>query len=130
MQPVDVYSCYWEIRLDCFSGRRCEVGVVVSGAVTSSGIDKARAWFFDCWGRKVHQQKMEEYGGKMPAGACLNSAAELYRFLASGWPSSALRAELHCRSERTCACVPRARSDSGRPIRHPRSIAHVFPGRS
>jgi hypothetical protein len=52
-QPVDVYSCYWELRLDCFAGRRCEVGVCLGSAVTSSGLDKARAWYVDCWGRKV-----------------------------------------------------------------------------
>mmetsp|Transcript_45638 Transcript_45638/g.116794 ORF Transcript_45638/g.116794 Transcript_45638/m.116794 type:complete len:453 (+) Transcript_45638:52-1410(+) len=85
---ANAYNCQFEVRLDNFTGVNLEVGLAPASAFASGGLEKSRAWLFDCWGRKAHGGRREAYGGKLRTGDRLgvlfNYAAQSLSFLLNG----------------------------------------------
>ncbi|CAM9125700.1 unnamed protein product [Choristocarpus tenellus] len=67
-ERIDVHTCYWEVKLENFSGVRLEVGVGSRDCMSMGGINKEECWLFDCFGRALHEGRIRGYGCKLQTG--------------------------------------------------------------
>ncbi|CAB1115983.1 unnamed protein product [Ectocarpus sp. CCAP 1310/34] len=87
-ERVDKMTCYWEVKIQVFTGVRLEVGVATRRSIYRGGCDKDECWVIDCYGRACHGTRLRGYGCKLKAGdvlgVLLNTADDSLSFFVKG----------------------------------------------
>lgn len=87
-ERLDLMTCYWEVKIEAFSGVRLEIGVATRRCIRRGGLDKDEYWAFDCYGRARHGSRIRGYGCKVKAGdvigVLLNTADNSLSFFLHG----------------------------------------------
>ncbi|CAM9925057.1 unnamed protein product [Discosporangium mesarthrocarpum] len=87
-ERLDVYTCYWEVRVETFQGVRLEIGVGSRGCVATGGLNANECWVFDCFGRAKHAGRIRGYGCKIHegdiVGVLLDATARSLSFFLNG----------------------------------------------
>eukprot|EP00752_Nemacystus_decipiens_P016796 g15032.t1 len=87
-ERVDKMTCYWEVKIEAFTGVRLEIGVATRRSIYRGGCNKDECWVFDCFGRACHGARVRGYGCKLKAGdvlgVLLNTADNSLSFFVQG----------------------------------------------
>ncbi|CAM9197435.1 unnamed protein product [Ectocarpus fasciculatus] len=87
-ERVDKMTCYWEVKIQVFTGVRLEIGVATRRSIYRGGCDKDECWVIDCYGRACHGTRLRGYGCKLKAGdvlgVLLNTADDSLSFFVKG----------------------------------------------
>ncbi|CAN0161864.1 unnamed protein product [Pylaiella littoralis] len=87
-ERVDKMTCYWEVKIETFTGVRLEIGVATRRSIYRGGCNKDECWVFDCYGRACHGARVRGYGCKLQAGdvvgVLLNTADSSLSFFLQG----------------------------------------------
>ncbi|CAM9283987.1 unnamed protein product [Scytosiphon promiscuus] len=87
-ERVDKMTCYWEVKVEAFTGVRLEVGVATRRSIYGGGYNKDECWVFDCYGRACHRDRVRGYGCKLKPGdvlgVLLSTASDSLSFFVGG----------------------------------------------